>query len=493
MPGKLTRSQRRDVSVVVIGAGFGGISAGMLLRKEGVRNFRIIERNEGVGGTWWSNSYPGAEVDAPSPVYSWAYKRYDWARTHPRQPELQRYIQEVVEERGLGDHLTLGTSVDELTWEEDKHQYRVQLSNDETIYADIVISAVGLLSKPKYPSWPGYADFAGTKVHTARWREDVELAGKRVAVVGVGSSATQVVAAIAPTVDKLYVYQREPVWVLPKGDYAFSDEERERFRTESEFSRRLNRAKHFWNINKGMVFGRLYKPRSRFSKWMRGMAEAYIAETFKDRPDLKEALTPNYGFAGKRVVFNGDFYPALLRDNVELIPRAVERLTEKGIVDTSGTETPVDVLIMGTGFEPVNALESIKIVGRSGKTLAETWGDEPRAFFGISVPDFPNLFMLYGPSTHGGLIFTNHVSQIRWALLAIRQRRRWGRTALEARPTALKWYVKWLDHQAKATAWIETNSYMKNDRGTVITQWPYDAIAYQIMTRVFGRIGHKVR
>jgi cation diffusion facilitator CzcD-associated flavoprotein CzcO len=491
MHDNANKPQGADVSVVVIGAGFGGLTAAMMLRKEGVANFRIIERAKGVGGTWWHNRYPGAEVDVPSHIYSWAFKRFDWQRTHARQPEIQRYIEEVVEEQGLRDHITFETSVTDLVWDDDRKQYRVTLSNGEVFQADFVISAAGLLNIPRYPNWPGYNDFKGVKIHTAAWDSSVDLAGKRVAVVGVGSSATQVVATIAPIVGKLVVYQREPGWVLPKGDRDFHAEEREGFRTESEADRHKRRRRVFWNTNSGMLFGRMYRPHTKRSKKMHAFALGYIAESFKDRPDLREAVTPKYAYAGKRTVANGAYYPALLRDNVQLIPRAVERLTEGGVVDASGVETPIDVLILATGFDPAKTLSGINIVGRNGRTLSDIWGDEPRAFFGITVPGFPNFFMMYGPNTHGGLIFTNHVSQARWAILAIRQWRR-GRRTFEARPGALKRYVDWLERMMERTAWKQTNSYFKNERGAIITQWPLDAYAYMILTRIFCRLGHKV-
>jgi cation diffusion facilitator CzcD-associated flavoprotein CzcO len=368
----------------------------------------------------------------------------------------------------------------------------VTLSNGEVIDADFVISAVGLLNVPRYPNWPGYADFKGSKIHTGHWDSSVDLTGKRVAVVGVGSSATQVVATIAPIVDKLYVYQREPGWVLPKGDRDFSEEERERHRTESEAERRKRRRQLFLYTNKGMIFGRSYKPHTKYAKKMHAFAVGYINEVFKDRPDLREVMTPKYAYAGKRVVANGDFYPTLLRDNVELIPRGVERLTETGVVDSSGTETPIDIIILGTGFDPAQALSSMNIIGRDGQSLTEVWGDEPRALFGITVPSFPNLFIMYGPNAHGGMIFTNHASQARWAILAVRRWRR-GKRTLEAKPAALKTYVKWLEYVMRRTAWKQTKSYFQNKRGAIITQWPWDAFAYMIMTRVFYRIGHKIR
>jgi cation diffusion facilitator CzcD-associated flavoprotein CzcO len=492
MQGKLATTAQDDVSVVVIGAGFGGLTAGMMLRDAGVTNFRIIERASGPGGTWWNNRYPGAEVDVPSHVYSWHFKKFDWERTHARQPEIQRYVAEVVQDQKLQDYLTFNTSVIEMIWQEDRKQWRVTLSNGEVLQADFVISAVGLLNEPRYPDWPGYDDFKGAKVHTAVWDDSVELKDKRIAVVGVGSSATQVVVNVAPLAKHLYVFQREPGWVMPKFDRDFTEAEREQFRNESEATRLKRRRQLFWQTNRGMIFGRMYRPHTKYSKRMHAFAKAYIADTFKDRPDLKEAVTPTFAYAGKRTVANGDYYPTLLRDNVTLIPRAVERLTETGVVDASGVETPVDVLIMATGFDPARALSSINIAGRNGKKLADTWGDEPRAFFGITVPDFPNMFIMYGPNAHGGMIFTNHQSQVNWALKAIRAWRN-GKRTFEVKPSALKRYVAWLEGRMERTAWKQTKSYFHSKRGAIITQWPWDGFAYMIMTRLFWRIGHRIK
>jgi cation diffusion facilitator CzcD-associated flavoprotein CzcO len=489
----LSPSERRNPSVLIIGTGFGGLSAAMMLKKDGVTSFRIVDRNEGVGGTWWANRYPGAEVDVPSNLYSWRHKRYDWSRTHARQPELQKYIEEVVEENGLIPHLTLGVSVDSLIWNEGRQQYAVELSDGDKFHADYVISAVGLLSKPRFPTWPGLDLFEGPKLHTACWDESVDLKGKKVAVVGVGSSATQIVATIAPLVDKLYVFQREPGWVLPKGDKDFTEAERQAFRNQSEIQRRYARLKTYWQINKGMIRGRNHKPDNKVSRRAEDMGKAYIAQVFKDRPDLAEAVTPKFSFGGKRTVLNGDFYPALLRDNVELVPHAVEQLTASEIVDVTGTKTEVDVIVLATGFEPGNAMAPINVVGRSGKTLTDTWGDEPRALLGIAVPDFPNLFLMYGPGTHGGLIFSNHYTQARWACLAIRSRRRWGKTTFEARPGVMAWYARWYDKQMQGTSYLQTDSYFKNARGVVLTPWPVDAITYVVMGLVLGTVGNRRR
>jgi cation diffusion facilitator CzcD-associated flavoprotein CzcO len=261
---------------------------------------------------------------------------------------------------------------------------------------------------------------------------------------------------------------------------------------ESEADFRKRRRKDFHLTNNAMIFGRVYKPYTSVAKKARAYCEGYIAEVFKDRPDLKEKVSPKYAFVGKRLVFSSEFYPALLRDNVTLIAHGVERLTENGVVDSAGDETPIDVLIMATGYIPLKTVTAMNIVGRGGVTLNDVWGDEPRALFGITVPKFPNFFMMYGPSTHGGMIFPNHHAQTLWMRRAIRAWRK-GRRTFEAKPGALKLYVQWLEGEAKKTAWMETNSYVKNASGKVITQWPWDAYAYGIMTRLVGRIAHDIK
>jgi cation diffusion facilitator CzcD-associated flavoprotein CzcO len=483
-------SSRSDVTALVVGGGFGGLAAGIYMKKAGIRDFRIIEKAAGLGGTWWDNQYPGAEVDVPSHLYSFPFKAFDWSRTHAQQPEMQRYIMDLVEEYDLSPHLSLLTTVVEAGWEEDAQRYRVSLSTGEAVTARVLISAVGLMNVPRYPDWPGLDEFEGPKFHTARWEHEHDLAGKRVAVVGTGSTSSQVVAAIAPVVEKLYLFQREPGWVLPKRDRDYVAEERAKLAGASELKRRWRRAKHYVTVMRMQAFAAMWRPDKKINRKLQLRALAYIDGVFAERPDLREAVTPKYPFAGKRTILNDTFYPALLRPNVELIARAVVSVTRHGVVDAGGVETPVDVLVMATGFQQANVLSSLRVVGRNGRSLRDIWGEEPRALLGITVPGMPNFFILYGPNTNGGEIFSNHRAQCRWAIRSIKRLQRHGGT-IDTRERPFEIFDRWLQKSMSKTAWVEANNYYKSSTGRIVTQWPFDAFTYRVLTRIFYRIGLK--
>jgi cation diffusion facilitator CzcD-associated flavoprotein CzcO len=479
---------RSKVTALVVGGGFGGLAAGIYMKKAGIHDFRIIEKSAGLGGTWWENHYPGAEVDVHSHLYSFPFKRFDWSRTHARAPEMQAYVKELVDDNDLSPHVSLLTTVIEAVWDDELEGYRVTLSTGEVVTARVLISAVGLMNVPRLPDWPGLDEFEGPAFHTARWEHEHDLTGKRVAVVGTGSSSTQVVATIAPMVDQLYVYQREPGWVLPKGDRDYEPEERASLAKVSELKRRWMRAKHYMLLMRAQAFARMWRPATKLNQQAQGRALAYIDQVFADRPDLKEAVTPKYSFAGKRTILNGEFYPTLLRPNVELIPRAVSRLTRSGVVDSAEVETPVDLVVMATGFQQANVLRSLRVVGRSGRSIHDIWGAEPRALMGITVPGFPNFFMLYGPNTNGGEIFGNHRAQVDWAVRSIKRLERRG-GAIDTRKLPFALFDRWLQWGMRKTAWVGAKNYYKSTTGRIVTQWPYDALTYRVLARVCYYVG----
>ena len=325
-------SGMEKISVAVIGAGAGGICMGVGLRKAGVERFTIYEQSSGVGGTWWDNVYPGAEVDTPQPFYAFSFNMFDFTRTHVMQAELLAYLENTVDKFHLRDNLRLNCRVTRVEWDAEDCSYIVSAEDGTSESYDVVVSAVGLLNNPRYPDWPGLSEFAGVKFHSARWNYDCDLTDKVVAVVGTGSTAAQIVPAIAPDVRKLYVYQRQPGWVVPKGEKIYDS--RERARLMDPRQRWLSWWKQYIDYEKRL--------RSAGVEGTPGNTRAhdaclkYIETVFADRPDLAKMVTPEYPFGGKRPVQDSNYYPALLRDNVELIPHAVVRVTPTGIVDDTG-------------------------------------------------------------------------------------------------------------------------------------------------------------
>jgi cation diffusion facilitator CzcD-associated flavoprotein CzcO len=477
--------------VVIVGAGFGGLAAGVKLRNAGIDTFTIIESSAGVGGTWWDNRYPGVEVDVESHLYSYAFKHHDWTRTHAGQAELQAYLEEVVDEYDLRRNLRLNTFVDEAVWDERTHEWTVRLGSGEELVCHMLISAVGFLNEPRYPDWPGLDDFAGPKFHTARWEPEHDLSGKRVGVVGTGSSAVQVVPEIAKVAEKLYVFQRDPGWIMPKRERDFTPEERAALRRP--LNRWKYRLKNLWLLEKGVIGGALYRPGTKVNAAREAMARAYIERELADYPELKEAVTPKYPYPGKRPVFASTFYPALKRPNVELVPRAVEKVTERGLVDVDGVEREIDVLVLCTGFHAAEYLPRLRVVGRDGIELHDFWKGEPFAFLGMTVPGYPNFVIMYGPNTNGGEIVSNLERQAEYAVRMVQRLRYEDVTAIEVRPSVCRWYNEWLQRKMIGTSWTTTHTYFVSATGRVVTQWPYGAAIYGLFTKLFGRIAETTR
>jgi cation diffusion facilitator CzcD-associated flavoprotein CzcO len=477
--------------VAVVGAGFGGIATGVKLQQAGIHTFTIYESSLGIGGTWWDNTYPGAEVDVGSHLYCFSFKPHEWTRTHARQPDLQKYLEETVDEFGLRPHLRLGVTVESATWDDRGHVWTVVLDDGTVDECHALVSAVGFLNVPRYPDWPGLDSFRGPAFHTARWEHQHDLTGKVVAVAGTGSSATQVVPAIQPIVEQLYVFQREPGWILPKGERDFSDEERSAL--GRSWRRRWERWRLRFLVERNLWNGHLFRPGTRLNRTRERLCREYIDRKFADRPDLREAVTPAYPYPGKRPVLASTFYSALKKDNVELVPRAVSSVTRAGIVDSDGVERTVDAIVMATGFRAAEYLSRLRVVGRDGGSLHDRWAGEPRAYLGITVPGFPNFFMLYGPGTNGGELVIMLESQAEYAVRAIRRMVRERVTAVEVKPRFEARWNRWLQARMEGTSWTMTNNYFTSPTGKVVTQWPYGNLLYRMLTKTLGRISEVTR
>ena len=346
--------------VVVVGAGFGGLGAGVKLKKAGIDSFTIYESSTGVGGTWWDNTYPGAEVDVNSNLYRYSFKPHRWTRSHAGQPELQAYLEETADEFGLRPHLQLGVAVLSAVWDDRLHLWTVALDTGDLDVCHVVISAVGFLNVPRFPTWPGLEDFGGPRFHTSRWDHRQDLSGEAVAVVGTGSTATQVVPAVQPIVEKHYVFQREPGWVLPKGERQFTEAER------------VALARPWW--------------------------------------------------------------------------RAWDRFCSR-------------------------------------------WGRSAN----ITVPEFPNLFLLYGPGTNGGELVSMLEAQAEYAVRSIKRMARRRVSAVEVRPVFESLWNVWLQSRMEGTSWTLSNNYFTSRTGRIVTQWPSGNVVYRVLTKLLGRISATAR
>ncbi|HRE01619.1 MAG TPA: NAD(P)/FAD-dependent oxidoreductase [Ilumatobacteraceae bacterium] len=474
--------------MAIIGCGVGGIATAVKLHKAGIDTYTIFEQSDGPGGTWWDNRYPGCEVDVPSQAYSFSFQNHDWTRTHASSTELQGYIEGVVDRFGVREHIRFSTGVASVVWDAPACRWHLTTTTGEKHDFDVVVSAVGFLNVPRYPTWPGLDTFTGPRFHTARWEEH-DLSNQRVAIVGTGSTAAQVVPAIADRVGELLVFQREPGWVLPKHERDFTPAERAR----NPIRHKLDRAKLFY---KAIAINRVYDPDSDEHKKFEAVGLKYIARTIAD-PAVQQAVTPSHPYGCKRPVLATTFYPALNKPNVRLVPRAVVEVTPSGVVDADGTELDVDVLVYATGFHANDFLATFEVHGMSG-TLREAWAERARAYLGITVPGFPNFFIQYGPNTNGGW---SAIAQLeRQAEVAVRGvkrlRRGWVRS-IDTRPRALDRWVRFVDRNIAEHAPVmdgPCNNYFHSESGANVTQWPLSHARYYVMTKVmpfFGLVGRR--
>jgi len=472
-----------SATVVIVGGGLGAVATVVNLAKRGVEDVLVLEASDGVGGTWYDNQYPGAEVDVTSELYSFSFADHVFSRSHVRQPELLEYIRSVAEEHGVLPKMRNKVKVSRVEWRSDLQEYRVVAQDGRTWAARFVVSGVGQLNNPRIPEWPGVDEFRGEIFHTARWNPSVDLTGKRVAVVGTGSTSAQVVPAVARTAAQVTLFQRQAGWTLPKGAYDYSEAEAARLR-RSRLLRRYRRAKAFLNLERMRPAARLGSPANRAKE---KAAREHLERVVKD-PRTRALLTPNHPFYCRRPILSDDFLPAMNRDNVALVPYAVESFTPTGIVDAAGNETPVDVVIAATGFTAEQMLATFDLVGEGGLGIHEFWGKEPRAFLGLMVPKFPNFFMLYGPNTNGGTILYTLERQAEWIARAVARAERRGIRRLDVRPRLFEWMDERIMKAQGEFAWSSgaCNSYYPSATGRVVTQWPLTQTAYMVLTRLFG-------
>ncbi|MEY4514183.1 MAG: hypothetical protein RLZZ450_6305 [Pseudomonadota bacterium] len=473
-------------TAIIIGSGFGGQAAAINLRRIGIDDFLILERRPWLGGTWSQNGYPGAAVDVQSPLYSLSFEPYAWTQMFAEQAELVEYTNYVLDKHGLREKTRLEANVTEVRWDEARALWGVSTEAKGTFYAQFLINASGPLSTPVIPSFKGQGSFVGTSFHTNAWDRDYDLRGKRVAVIGSGASAAQVIPAIAPLVRKLDVFQRTPHWVLPRPDRVFSPLERRLLR--SKLAYKGLRTAIYWGLE-SRVIG------FKYSKTMLTVVAQRAAlkhiETQLSDPALRAAVTPDYTIGCKRVILSSTLYPALARDKVQLHTRqdGVAELNEQGIATTKGQQVDLDLIVYSTGYDATDGVISYPVIGKGSVSLHDQWREFPRAYLGTTLPGFPNFFVVTGPNTgigHTSAIFVieAQMEYIRRAIAEVVAR---GGRSVEVKAAAEDEYTTMIHREMKQTVWQSggCKSWYQSKSGHVIAMFPGFSFTFRQMAKAF--------
>lgn len=479
---------RMEVDIAVIGAGFAGLGLGYRLSRAGFKNFVIFERAEDVGGTWFWNTYPGCQCDIPSHLYSFSFAlNPDWTRTYPLQVEIKDYLRHCAKRFRLLPHLRLGVEVTSARWDEDLGRWHLETSSGP-ISARVLVGAVGGLSEARLPDIAGKETFEGVSFHSAEWDHSVDIAGKRVGVIGTGASAIQIVPNIQPEVAELHVFQRTPPWVLPHTDRAITRFERWLYR-RAPVLQRLPRAFAY-------LFREFASPG--FTRDTRLLiplelhARRHMKRQVKD-PALREKLAPSYRIGCKRILPSNKWYPALQEENVEIVTDRIAEITPSGILTSTGREIALDVIVFATGFNATDMHFSHRIVGRGRETLEDVWAGSPQAHKNSTVPGFPNLFLLLGLNTgYSSMVFMIE-AQLNYVIDALTTMRGGGIHALEVRSDAYRAWNDAVQSRMPPTVWSSGGcaSWYIDRNGLATTVWPDFTWKFRRLTRRFDPAAYR--
>lgn len=474
-----------DFHTLIVGTGFAGLGMAIRLKEEGQNDFAILERAADVGGTWRDNNYPGCACDVQSHLYSFSFEQNPgWSRMFARQGEIWAYLRACSEKYALGPHLRFGADVTGARWNDDTQQWRLSTRDGRTFTCRVLISGMGGLSNPTIPELKGKSRFKGIQFHSAQWRHDVDLKGKRIAVIGTGASAIQFVPQIRKLAGRVDLYQRTPPWIVPKPDRAISAVERRLFK-RFPLLQDLYRKAIYWMLE-SRILGFTVDPR--LMKLFELVARGHIRRQVKD-PVLREKLTPDYTIGCKRILISDDYYPALTQSNVEVIAQGVREIRANSVVADDGSEREVDVIIWGTGFHAADPVPRGVFFGREGVDILDAWKDGVEAYKGTTMSGFPNLFFIVGPNTglgHSSMVFMIE-SQVRYigeALKAMRQR---NLRTVEVRPEALRAYNDRLQSRIGKAVWNTggCQSWYLDRNGRNVTLWPGATWQFRKQTRRF--------
>lgn len=462
--------------VVILGAGMSGLCLGIELKRVGIEDFVILEKQDGLGGTWWDNRYPGAHVDVPAPLYSFSFEPNPrWRQRFAAAPEIQAYMAHCADKYGLRPHLRLGAAITAAQFDEAQGLWTLDTQGPDggpgetqRIEARFFLCSTGPLSQVRWPNIPGLADFQGCKLHSARWDASHSAQGQRVAVIGTGSTASQLIPPLAQQAAQLHVFQRTANWVLPRIDRPYFAVDR----LLAHFPPYAWAVRAFWYHL--LEWGRRGFDEGTMAR--RGMLKTAALHLRRQVPDaaLREKLRPPYPLGCKRIIYSNDFYPALSQRHVEVVTEPIERLTATGIVTADGRERPIDTLVCATGFDTTRLLSSVDIQGLGGQRLSEAWRDGAQAWRGVAVAGFPNLFLMLGPNTGTGhtstLLYVE--PQARHIVACILRVSEGGHRWMAVKPEVQQAHNQALQARLAGTVWSTCRSWYRDDNGRIVALWP---------------------
>jgi cation diffusion facilitator CzcD-associated flavoprotein CzcO/predicted metal-dependent hydrolase len=480
--GEAAASSDPENLVAIVGAGFSGLGMAIRLRQSGLGSFTLFEKGNDVGGTWRENRYPGCACDVPAHVYSFSFEpNPSWTRSLAPQEEIERYLRRCAEKHELAPRIRFGAEVVQAAWDEARSVWRLRTKGGEETSARFLVLGTGALHRPAVPRITGAERFLGKAFHSAAWDHGYDLRGKRVAVIGTGASAIQIVPKIAPEVAQLFVFQRTPPWILPNPDRPTSAWERRLFEA-LPLAQRLKRWLGYLALE-ARVLAFAFEPR--LMHVAAAIARRHLRRQVAD-PELRRRLTPEYLPGCKRILLSNDYYPALSRENVRLVTAGISEITERGVVTADGRLHEVDAIIYATGFQVTEPPPRGTIIGREGKDLAACWRARIEAYLGTSVVGFPNLFLLMGPNTglgHNSMVFMIE-SQIEHVLACMRAALRRGAGAVEVRPEAQAEFNAWLGPRLARGVWgTGCRSWYLDPSGHNPTVWPGSTLEFWWKTR----------
>ncbi|MFD9890586.1 flavin-containing monooxygenase [Amycolatopsis sp. NPDC059027] len=484
------RTTAAGPSVVIVGTGFGGVGTAVELKRAGFGNFTVLESASEPGGVWRENTYPGAACDIPSPLYSFSYEpNPHWPQRYSQQPDIHAYLKRVIAKYGLGPHIRYGTEVTGAAFDEARGKWRVETSGGETYEADVFVPAVGQLSRPAWPDIPGRDTFEGTSFHSAQWDHDCDLRGKRVLVIGTGASAIQFVPTVQRQAGRLTIFQRTPPYIMAKHDTTYRRWQKWLFEHVPP-TQLFGRLRIFllaeyatYGMTRHPVLAKIFELRT-----------AQLRRRYIKDPLLRKKITPSYPLGCKRILFTNDYLPTLAQPNVTVSTDKIAEVTPRGVRTADGVEHEADVLIYGTGFAATDFLGRLKVLGLGGRSLQDEWAGGARAYLGMTVPGFPNLFCVYGPNTNlgAGSIIYMIERQARYIRQAVEHLARPDMSYVDVRPEVEEQYDKEVQRRLGHSVWSDCTSWYRQADGRVTTNWPGLVTEYDRRTRRFDAADYRM-